>query len=79
MNVGDVVIPTGDTRLASGSNRYDCAIVANMLPFAIVSVDGDMLWTKTICASNVKALCRADASIVAHAVRRYELYIADAY
>ena len=72
MQVGDVVIPIGDTVLACGCGYYDCAIVASVEPFALASVEADMLWTRTIRPVDVRALCQAAPDIVARAVKRYE-------
>jgi len=72
MQVGDVVIPVGDTVLACGCGCYDCAIVASVEPFALASVKADMLWTCTIRPGDVLALCQAAPEIVARAVKRYE-------
>jgi hypothetical protein len=72
MQVGDVVIPVGGTVLACGCGRYDCAIVASIEPFALASVDADMLWTCMIQPGDVLALCQAAPDIVARAVQRYE-------
>ena len=72
MQVGDVVIPVGDTMLVSGCGRYDCAIVASVEPFALASVAADMLWTCTIAPDDVLALCQAAPDIVDRAVKRYE-------
>jgi hypothetical protein len=72
MQVGDVVIPVGNTVLACGCGRYDCAVVASVEPFALASVEADMLWTCTIRPSDVRALCKAAPDIVARAMNRYE-------
>jgi hypothetical protein len=72
MRVGDVVIPVGDTVLACGCGRYDCAIVASVEPFALASVEADMLWTCTIRPGDVRALCQASSDIIERAVKRYE-------
>jgi len=78
MKVGDVVIPVGDAVLACGHGRYDCAIVASVDPFALASVEADMLWTCTICPGDVLALCQAAPDIVARAVKRYESHTSNA-
>ena len=78
MKVGDVVIPAGNTVLVSGGGRYDCAIVANVEPFVLVSVEGDMLWTCTIAPENVTALCQAAPDFVGRAERRYEDHVSNA-
>ena len=72
MQVGDVVIPVGETVFACGCGRYNCAIVASVEPFALASVDADMLWTCTIAPADVMVLCQAAADIVWKAERRYE-------
>lgn len=77
MKVGDVVIPIGNTVLASGCGRYACAIVASVEPFALVSVEGDMLWTCTIAPTDVQSLCQAAPDIVARAERRYEDHLSN--
>lgn len=74
MNVGDVVIPIGRKLLVAGCGRYECAIVANVEPFALVSVEADMIWTQTITPDDVLALCPAAPDIVRRAVERYEKY-----
>ena len=76
MNIGDVVIPIGDVVLACGCGRYDCAIVASIEPFALVSVQGDMLWTCTVKPTDVIPLCQASESIIQRAVNRFEKHIA---
>jgi len=45
MKIGDIVVPTNAV-LASGSGRYQLAIVMDLNPFVLVSEDGDMIWTK---------------------------------
>ena len=77
MKVGDVVIPIGNTVLACGCGRYDCAIVASVEPFALASVDADMLWTCTIEPNDVMALCQAAPDIVGKAERRYEDHVSN--
>lgn len=74
MRVGDIVIPAGDTVLACGYGRYNCAIVASVDPFALVSTEADMLWTCTIGPGDVLVLCRAAPDIVERAVKRYESF-----
>ena len=78
MQVGDVVIPVGDTVLACGCGCYDCASVASVEPFALASVEADMLWTCTIRPEDVMALCQAAPDIVARAVKRYESHTSNA-
>lgn len=75
MQVGDVVIPIPPVMLASGSGYHDCAIVVHMTPltFALSSVDGDMVWLRTIEPEDVKALCQADAKLVKRLVKAFEL------
>ena len=75
MKVGDVVIPIGQKLLVDGCGRYECAIVANVEPFALVSVEADMIWTQTITPDDVRALCQAAPEIVRRAVERYEKYM----
>ena len=77
MQVGDVVIPIGDTDLVCGSGCYDCAIVASVEPFALESVEADMLWTCTIRPGDVKALCQSAPDIVERAVKRYESHMSN--
>lgn len=72
MKVGDVVIPVGDAVLACGSGRYDCAIVACLAPFVLVSVDADMLWEDDIQPYDVRSLCQAAPEVVAKAVQRWQ-------
>jgi predicted lipase len=74
MKVGDVVVPARGqgTMFACGCGTYQCAIVANVDPFALVSVEGDMLWTKTIRPHDVVSLCQAAPDITERAVRRYK-------
>lgn len=74
MQVGNVVIPVGTMVLGSGFERYDFAIVASMNPFALASVEADMLWTCTVRSDDVQALCQAAPEIVARAVKRYKSY-----
>ena len=75
MEIGDVVIPNGNYPLASGCGRYNCAIVANMEPFALVSVEGDMLWANTVKEHDFTPLCQASYDIIDVAVQRYAHYI----
>ena len=77
MKIGDVVIPVGDTVLVSGCGYYDYAIVANVEPFALASVEADMLWTRTIHPEDVRVLCQAAPHIVEMAVKRYESYLSE--
>lgn len=78
MRVGDVVIPIGACRLAYGCGVYQCAIVASVEPFALASVEADMLWTCTIEPDHVMSLCQAAPDIVARAVARYEAHLSNA-
>ena len=78
MQVGDVVIPIGDTVLVCGCGSYDCAIVASVEPFALASVEADMLWTCTILPGDVRALCQAATDVVARAVKRYASHASNA-
>jgi hypothetical protein len=74
MQIGDVVVPKESyTLLHSGSgNVYECAIVASVSPFVLVSVDGDMLWSDTVFPHEVRPLCQASKPIVRCAVARWE-------
>lgn len=74
MQVGDVVIPVGDTVLSCGCGCYDCAIVASVEPFALASVEADMLWTCTIRPGDVLVLCQSAPDIAARAVKLYEAH-----
>lgn len=77
MKVGDVVIPVGQTVLACGCGWYEFAIVASVEPFALASMEADMLWTCTIKPDNVRVLCQAASDIVARAVKRYESHVSN--
>lgn len=54
LNVRDLVKPVSPCRLRSGAWEYERAIVASLNPFTLVSVDGDMVWSCTIKASEVR-------------------------
>ena len=46
MKVGNIVKPnTNQVQLASGCSRYNCAVVVNLEPFQLMSLDGDMYWS----------------------------------
>jgi hypothetical protein len=73
MQIGDVVIPIGDTALRGSGEIYRCdpyAIVASLEPFVLVSNLGDMLW-KGVDRQGVRALCQAAPDIVKRAITRY--------
>ena len=52
MKVRDIVIPKNGQVLRSGAAQYDCAIVARLDPFVLISEQGDMLWTNTVEKEN---------------------------
>jgi hypothetical protein len=59
MKVGDRVVPVSPFQLASGSGRYNCAIVVSVEPFVMVSTTGDMLWSR-VDPTQVKVSGKAD-------------------
>lgn len=75
MKIGDVVVPRGTKVLASGCGIYNCAIIVSIYPFVLVSVEGDMLWAKTVHEYEFMSLCQADKEIVDRAAKRYKDYI----
>jgi predicted RNA methylase len=74
MDIGDVVIPRDrqTTELACGCGRYNCAIVASIDPFVLVSVEGDMRWSATVLQEEFETLCQARVDITTRAVARWE-------
>lgn len=70
MKVGDVVIPIGGNILRSGCSQYPCAIVADIEPFTLVSVEGDMLWSASVRPEEFLALCQASASVIETVIQR---------
>lgn len=74
MMVGDVVIPVCDAFLVKGHCRYDCAIVASVDPFVLVSVEGDTIWINNVCPRDIIPLCQAALDISERAIRRYKCH-----
>ena len=58
-NVGDVVCPTKDTHLRSGSDWYTHAIVVSAKPLVLVSSEGDMRWSATVDDMDLKVVGKA--------------------
>lgn len=54
LKVGDLVEAVEPHALVCGSGRYQHAVVVSLLPFALVSVAGDMLWTATQTPKTVR-------------------------
>ena len=52
MNIRDIVTPINGEILRSGSSGYDCAVVASLNPFILISEEGDMMWTATVKKEN---------------------------
>jgi hypothetical protein len=77
MEIGDVVIPrrisgiSESLILHSGNNLYPCAIVANMKPFILVSVGGDMLW-EDVDYEDLIVLCPSHSIVTDRAVARWK-------
>ena len=73
MDIGDLVVPIGNAILASGCGRYDCAVVANVDPFVLVSTCGSMLWTQADPYS-VKPLVQVNLNTLSIVTKRYNRY-----
>jgi len=73
MEIGDVVVSRQGLLLASGSGTYHCAVIANLKPFILVSVEGDMLW-ETIDCDDLIVLCQASSKIVNTVLARWSKY-----
>lgn len=56
LSVGDLVESAPGHALACGSGIYPHAVVVSLEPFALVSVEGDMLWTATQRPNTVRRL-----------------------
>ncbi len=52
MKVKDIVVPINGHVLRSGSSSYDCAVVASLDPFVLISEEGDMKWSATVEKEN---------------------------
>lgn len=73
MKIGDVVVSRQGPfsgHLCRGSGIYTHAIVVSLDPFAMVSEEGDMLWTQ-MPMNELVALCQASQSIQEVALARW--------
>ncbi len=76
MKVGDVVInregpwSNKGAALRSGAEHYTHAICVSVEPFAMVSQEGDMLWTQQD-PENLLALCEASPAAAEKAMARW--------
>jgi hypothetical protein len=76
MRIGDVVVAASERDpLHCGSGCYTHAIVVSLEPFALVSEEGDMLWTRREPYS-VRALCQAHPDATRAAFERWQNEIA---
>lgn len=57
--VGDVVVPTLDTHLRSGSDWYTHAMVVSVDPLVLVSSEADMRWSATVDHMSLKVVGKA--------------------
>ncbi len=70
--VRDIVAPKPGVTLRSGCFAYDKAIVLNPEgPFALVSLEGDMLWTCTIKPEDVTKVGEATPDQIAKVKHRW--------
>ena len=72
MKIGDIVIPINGEVLACGCGHYDCAVIASITPFVLVSVDGDMIWSNDVNPYNYKVLCQASMDVIHRSIKRCE-------
>lgn len=73
MKVGDVVVSKHGPysgHLCCGTGIYTHAIVVSLEPFALVSEEGDMLWTQ-VSLDEVVALCQASKEVQDMAFARW--------
>ncbi len=74
MKIGDIVVPkTNEPLLYCGTGIYKCAIVANLDPFVLVSMEGDMLWGD-INKDDVEALGKAYPQNKKIAIKRWNKF-----
>jgi len=66
----DEVKPNGVGFLRSGAGYYECAVVASLEPFTLVSRTGDMLWRCTIKPENFIRSGRASGLVWANVCAR---------
>lgn len=67
LTVGDLVEAIPPHALACGSGLYPHAVVVSLAPFALVSIEGDMLWTATHKPSTVRSIGPATNTAAAFA------------
>lgn len=80
--VGDIVVPREDAyelpcigkctfTLACGSGRYADAVCVSLEPFALVSREGDMLWTATVKPEYFRSVGKAPDDVLAVCMKRW--------
>ena len=71
MEIGSLVAPKSDRDpLVSGASWYDCAIVASIKPFILISEAGDMSWQATVKAEQFDEVGKASAETARNALDR---------
>ncbi|HAS6095351.1 TPA: hypothetical protein I7145_11955 [Vibrio vulnificus] len=69
--VGDVVAPIKpDYQLASGSGRYESAVVVSVEPFVLVSHASDMRWQSTVKREQFKIVGKVEGDDLARCLTR---------
>jgi hypothetical protein len=63
--VGDVVVSKSDRFFHSGAKRYSHAIIGSLVPFVLVSEQGDMVWSCTWKPEEVEVVRHATNDIKA--------------
>jgi len=74
MRLHDLVSPINtDYPLVSGCGYYDCAVVAELVPFILVSKEGDMMWMVRDIR-DFKVVGKASEAEIENAEKRLEIH-----
>lgn len=73
MEIRDIVRPINGFILHSGSSQYDYAIVASLVPFILISEEGDMMWSSTVKQVNFVSNGRASKNIWKNVQKRMKI------
>lgn len=69
-DIGDVVQSIGVNRLISGFSNYNCAVVASLNPFILISEGGDMKWESMVESYQFEKIGEASHQVMKNVMNR---------